>query len=130
MCDNRLLHTCLMIVRHYTQTQQNKLETVSIAEPLKTGSICQIWHTTAGQWCMLTGLISSGLVYCVAHVGQRNRQNITFLPHFHILGAFVPNPSAKLAGNCRPFVYTYYYTTHIRLTAYMVYTYTPNFIFI
>jgi len=41
----------------------HKLETVSIAEPLQnwqhvpTPYLGQIWHATAGQWSVLTGLI-------------------------------------------------------------------------
>jgi len=29
----------------------------------------QTWHVTVVQWSTLTGLISSGSVYCVAHAG-------------------------------------------------------------
>jgi len=42
---------------------------------------------------MLTGLISSGLVYCVANVGQKTDRISQFWPNFHILWGFLcPSP--------------------------------------
>jgi len=44
-----------------------------------------IRHGTVGQWSMLSGLISSGSVYCVARAGQKNVKISQFRPTFHIL---------------------------------------------
>ena len=34
----------------------------------------QIWHATVDKWFTLTGLIPSGLVYCVAHIEQNTAE--------------------------------------------------------
>jgi len=56
---------------------------------------------------MLTGLISSGSVYCVAHTGQKNYQSITILTKFSYFWPSPYRPGPNLAGNSRPMVYAY-----------------------
>jgi len=61
---------------------------------------------------MLTGFISSGSVYCVAHAGQKTAEMSQFWSDFHILGgALMPihfyRSRPNLAGNSRHRVYAY-----------------------
>jgi len=70
----------------------------------------QMWHAIVGWWSMLTGLMSSGSIYCVAGVGQKS-QNIANGPYFHISGGSCAYPlyqsGPTLARNSRPTVYAY-----------------------
>jgi len=81
----------------YGYIRDDKLATVSIAELLQnrqhaqTPYLDQICHATVDQWSMLTGLISSGSVYCVTHAGKMPKCS-QFLPNFHIWGSCVHPP--------------------------------------
>jgi len=56
------------------ESSNNQLETVNIVELLQnqqhsqTPYQGQIWHETVSEWSTRAGSISSGLVYCIAHV--------------------------------------------------------------
>jgi len=109
------------------QTKINfQLETVSMSEPLQnrhhvqTPYLDQIWHATVGQWSTLTGLISSGSVYCVANEEKKLPKCRNFDPVFTFLEALVSiclyKPGPNLAAN----------STSLPT----VYANTPNFIWI
>jgi len=49
-----------------------------------------------GQWSMLIGLISSGSVYCVAHVGQKTAKISQFRPNFRFCGGSCAHPFTNL----------------------------------
>ena len=97
-----------------------KLETVSIAEPMQNRQhaqtpstyLDQIWHATVGQceWSMLTGLMSSGSMFCVADARQKCR-NEQFRPNFLHFGCFCAHPLFQSGSNStrdsRPTVYAY-----------------------
>jgi len=64
--------------------------TISIAQPLQNRQhaqatyLGQIWHATVGQWYMLTGLMSSGSVHCVADAGKKTADILQFQQNCHI----------------------------------------------
>jgi len=76
-----------------------ELETVSIIAKLlqnrqhaQTHNLGQIWLATVGQWSMLTGLISSGSVYCVASAGKKPLNYHNFHIFLREVGSFCPSP--------------------------------------
>jgi len=66
---------------------------------------------TVGQLSMLTGLISSELVYSVPMRGKKTVTKLQFWPNFHIFGGSCTHPhycsGPNFAGNSRPTVYAY-----------------------
>ena len=77
-------------------TKLRTIETVSIAEPLETGSLHtpylgQIWHSRVGQLSILTCLISSASVYSVTLVGKIC-QNVAIATKFSHFGGLLCPP--------------------------------------
>ena len=64
---------------------------------MQTPYLDYIWHTTVGQWSMLTGLISSVSVYCVTNGGQKTAEmlqcrNVTISTKFFTFGGCCAHP--------------------------------------
>jgi len=95
------LYPCVALYNVFSLICFVTLETVNMNQPLQsrqhmqTPYLGQIWHVTVGKWSTLTGLISSGSVYCFTHAGKKH-QNVAILTKLsQFPGLLCPQPFTK-----------------------------------